>query len=96
LPADSIADPWAGLIWNVSPNPVRTSLFVEMDLPREVNHLRVQLRSSMGLILHEEDKGFYPLGSLSFPVNAASLPVGNYILDLWLDDHLINEIIMKR
>jgi hypothetical protein len=96
LAADSIADPWAGLTYNLAPNPVRTSLLVEMDLPREVSHLRIQLRSSMGLILHEEDKGFYPVGSLSFPVSAASLPIGNYILDLWLDDHLISEIIMKR
>jgi hypothetical protein len=91
-----IIDPWDGLTYNLYPNPVRnTPLEVEMYLPKAAN-IRLQLRSSMGLVAVDENKGYQTEGVVHFQLNTFFLPVGNYILDIWLDDHLINEIILKR
>jgi hypothetical protein len=90
------SDPWAGLSYNIFPNPVQyTPLELELYLPRSAT-VRVQLRSTMGLIALDENKGTYPVGICNFQFNVSSLPIGNYVLDIWLNDHLINEIIMKR
>ena len=89
-------DPWAGLTYNMLPNPVKyTPLEVEIYLPRPAN-IRVQLRNSMGLIVKDEVKGSFPTGVCSFQVETYSLTLGNYILDIWLNEKLISEIIMKR
>jgi hypothetical protein len=88
-------DPWEGLSYNIFPNQVKTFLDVEIYLPRPAN-VRVQLRSTMGNLVLNEDKGHYPIGICSFRFDAWSFPLGNYILDIWLDDHLVSGIIMKR
>jgi hypothetical protein len=88
-------DPWAGLSYNIFPNPVKTFLDVELYLPRQA-HIRIQLRNTMGNIFLNEEKGNYPVGICSFRFDAYAYPVGNYIIDIWLDDHLISGIIMKR
>jgi hypothetical protein len=88
-------DPWVGLSYNVFPNPVKTFLEVEIYLPKTAN-IRIQLRSTMGLVVLDENKGMHPIGICNFQLNATAVPIGNYVLDIWLDDHLISEIIMKR
>jgi len=89
-------DPWEGLTYNILPNPVRTgALKVEMYLPKSAN-IRVNLRSSMGMVYLNADKGYQPEGIYSFQTDVSGLSLGNYILDIWLDDYLISEIIMKR
>jgi hypothetical protein len=88
-------DPWEGLRYNIFPNPATTFLDVELYLPRPAT-VRVQLRSTMGAIVLNENKGHYPVGICSFRFNAYTFPVGNYILDIWLDDHLVSGVIMKR
>jgi hypothetical protein len=50
----------------------------------------------MGLLAVDVNKGYHPAGTYSFQLDAFNLATGNYILDIWLDDHLISEIIMKR
>jgi hypothetical protein len=50
----------------------------------------------MGLIILDEQKGMYPAGFSHFQVNLSAVPVGNYILDVRLNEKLISEIIMKR
>jgi hypothetical protein len=88
-------DPWEGLTYNIYPNPVRTLLEVEIYLPRPA-HIRYQVRTTTGLLYKDENKGFYPEGICRFQSNVSTLPIGNYILDIWLDEKLISEIIMKR
>ncbi|MDR0231835.1 MAG: T9SS C-terminal target domain-containing protein [Dysgonamonadaceae bacterium] len=93
---NSTPDPWEGLTYNVYPNPVTyMPLEVEMYLPRAAN-VRANLRSSMGLISKSINNGYQPEGVYSFQMDVSGLTLGNYILDIWLDDHLISEIIMKR
>jgi hypothetical protein len=89
------ADPWAGLNYNLFPNPVKTLLEIELYLPKAAN-VHIQLRSNMGLIVLDEQKGIYPVGLSSFQFNLSAAPVGNYILDMWLDEKLISKIILKR
>jgi hypothetical protein len=90
-----IMDPWEGLSYNIFPNPVKTFLDVELYLPKPAT-IRVQMRNTMGLIVLNEDKGYYPIGIGSFRLDTYSFPYGNYILDIWLDDHLVSGVIMKR
>ena len=92
---DTIVDPWEGLTYNIYPNPVQSVLRIEMYLPRSTN-IRINLRSTMGLVAIEENKGFHWEGLYDFQLDVTSQPVGNYILDIWLDEKLISEIIMKR
>ncbi len=90
------ADPWAGLTYNFFPNPVKnTPLEVELYLPREAT-IRVQLRNASGLIIMNENKGAQPVGICQFQLPAYSLPMDNYILSIWLDEKLIEGIILKR
>jgi hypothetical protein len=93
---NSVSDPWAGLSYNIYPNPVKTTpLEVEIYLPRPAD-IRLQLRSTMGMIITDKIKGHYPAGTCSFQVETHSLATGNYILDIWLNEKLISEIILKR
>ena len=90
------ADPWKGLTYNFYPNPVKTGpLNIEMYLPKSAN-VRTQLRNSMGMIYQDTNKGYQPEGICNFQMDLSGLTLGNYILDIWLDDHLISQIIMKR
>jgi hypothetical protein len=88
-------DPWAGLNYNIFPNPVKTFLELELYLPKTAN-IHIQLRSNMGLIILDEQKGLYSTGFCHFQFNLSAVPIGNYILDVWLNEKLISEIIMKR
>ena len=89
-------DPWEGLTYNVFPNPVTTVATVELYLPRPVQAMRVQLRSILGDILIDEQKGSFQPGVCSFSLEAYTLPRGNYILNIWLDDKLIEQVLLKR
>ncbi|MCC8146141.1 MAG: hypothetical protein LIO93_06825 [Bacteroidales bacterium] len=89
-------DPWEGLTYNIYPNPVRMEpLGIELYLPREAD-IRIQVRNPMGLLEIDDSKGYHPAGTCNFSLPFSRLAVGNYVLDVWLDDKLISEIIMKR
>jgi hypothetical protein len=90
-------DPWAGLTYNIFPNPVKTApLNVELYLPKPVNNIPVQMRSTMGAIVLDKKQGYHQAGIYNFQLDLGNVPIGNYILDIWLDDHLISYTIMKR
>ncbi|MDR2057038.1 MAG: T9SS type A sorting domain-containing protein [Dysgonamonadaceae bacterium] len=94
---NNVTDPWAGLNYDLYPNPVKNvNLNVEIYLPKNAQGVLLQLRNTMGLIVLDQNLGAYPEGMHSFQVDTWNLPVGNYILDIWLDEKLISEIIMKR
>ncbi|GHV25200.1 hypothetical protein FACS1894176_03120 [Bacteroidia bacterium] len=89
-------DPWAGLTYNVFPNPVRTQpLNVELYLPQSAT-VRAQVRNTIGNVLIDKNQGNYPVGICNFQLNLQGLQTNNYILDIWLNDHLISYTIMKR
>jgi hypothetical protein len=89
-------DPWAGLTYNIYPNPVRTQpLNIELYLPQSAT-VRVQVRNTMGTVLIDKNQGNYPVGICNFQINLQGLQTNNYILDIWLNEKLISETIMKR
>ena len=89
-------DPWFGLSYNIYPNPVLSVLYIDLYLPKSTS-VRLQLRTTMGFILIDEDKGFHSAGACNFQLNVMNLPTNNYILDVWLDGKLISGLlIMKR
>jgi hypothetical protein len=89
-------DPWAGLTYNIFPNPVRTQpLNIELYLPISAT-VRVQVRNTMGNILIDKNQGTFPVGICNFQLNLQGLQTNNYILDIWLNEKLISETIMKR
>jgi hypothetical protein len=93
---NSESDPWKGLSYNIFPNPAKSFLEIEIYLPRAAN-VRIQLSTTMGLAVREENRGFVPAGTVCRSVmDVNTLPVNDYILDVWLDDYLIKQVILKR
>jgi hypothetical protein len=88
-------DPWADLSYNFFPNPVKTFLNVEIYLPQAAD-VHYQIHNTMGSVVLERDLGSFPGGLMNFQINASALPVNNYILDIWLNGHLISGTILKR
>jgi hypothetical protein len=89
-------DPWAGLTYNIFPNPVRTApLNIELYLPQSAT-VRIQIRNTMGTILIDKNQGNYPVGICNFSLNLGNLQTNNYILDIWLNEKLISGTIIKR
>ena len=75
---------------------MKSFLEVELYLPRPAT-VRIQLRSTMGVILREENRGTVQAGEIFRSLlDVYTLPVNDYILDIWLDDYLINQVILKR
>jgi hypothetical protein len=94
--SNTVIDPWQGLSYNIYPNPVKSApLEVELYLPQPAT-IHVQLRSTMGMIALDSNKGYHSEGTCSFQLDTYTLPVGNYILDIRLNEKLISEVIMKR
>ena len=88
-------DPWEGLTYNFYPNPVVTNLEIEIYMPR-AGQVRMQLMNRMGLMVWTEDFGTWPEGIHTASVYAGAFPVGEYVLNMWFDDYLIGEKIIKR
>jgi len=89
-------DVWAELTYNIFPNPVKsTPLQVEIYLPVAAN-IRLQMNNTMGNLVLNIDKGHHSAGTYNFQVNMNNLPVGNYALDIMINDKVIKGIVMKR
>ncbi len=86
---------WEGLTYNFYPNPVITNLDIEVFMPR-TGHVKMQLVSRMGLTVWSEDFGVWPAGVHAAPVFMSAFPVGDYVLNMWFDDYLVGEKIVKR
>ncbi|MDR1631803.1 MAG: T9SS C-terminal target domain-containing protein [Dysgonamonadaceae bacterium] len=89
------ADPWEGLNYNFYPNPVTTTVNIELYLPREAR-VKVQLRDQTGFLRRSENKGVLSHGLHHLQLALPVLTTGNYVLTILLDDYPISEIIMKR
>jgi hypothetical protein len=89
-------NPWEGMYYNLSPNPVSDHVLFEIYLPRPVNNLHVQISSQSGISYLRQNKGAFTQG-----LNAIRLPLGNwpfgyYALDFWLDGYIVTgSLILK-
>ena len=90
-------DPWAGMYYNVSPNPTHSNVLFEIYLPRSATSVMFRINNQLGVPMITQNKGSLPEGISSFTINMYALPVGNYVLDFWLDGYLVHGgVIMRR
>jgi len=87
--------PWAGLTYNFYPNPAVTNLEVEMYLPRTA-HVRMQLTNRPGQVVWSRDFGIWREGINTAQIFVSPFPTGEYVLNMWVEDYMIGEIIMKK
>jgi hypothetical protein len=90
-------NPWEGMYYNLSPNPVIDNMLFEIYLPKSVNNLRVQITHKNGVSVYNQNKGSFPEGLNAIWLNLSNLSFGNYLLDFWLDGYLVSgSIILKN
>jgi hypothetical protein len=94
ISGDGDTDPWEGLTYNVYPNPVNTSVEVEIYLPIEAD-VTALLTSPLGVPVQKKQYPTQEKGIFRFQLNLTGYTTGNYVLDIWLNEHLISHKIMK-
>ena len=88
-------DPWAGLTYNIYPNPVVNDLNIEIYMPK-TGQVRMQLVNRPGLVVWTKDFGTWAEGIHETSVFTGGFPTGEYVLNMWFDDYMIGEIIIKK
>ncbi len=97
LGGDSLfIDPWEGLTYNFYPNPVVTNLEIEIYMPKTAEEVRMQLTDRLGRPVWSENYGRWTEGIHTIQVFMMPFMVGEYVLNMWFDEHLIGEKILKR
>ncbi len=94
IDGDDIVDPWEGLTYNVYPNPVSTYAEVEIYLPIEANVVTL-LTSPQGVPVQKKQYSTQSKGIFRFQLDLTGYTTGNYVLDIWLNEHLVSHKIMK-
>lgn len=88
-------DPWAGLTYNFHPNPVINDLNIEIYMPK-TGHIKMQLTNRPGLVVWTKDFGTRAEGIHETSVFMGGFPSGEYVLNMWFDDYMVGEIIIKK
>jgi len=82
--------------YNVFPNPVSTMLNVEIFLPVGAK-IKIQVRSVINKSVYiNENPGKFAAGTHRFQLNVSHLPSGHYLLNIWADNYLLDETIIKQ
>ena len=92
---DSISDPWAELTYNFYPNPVKTNLEIEVYMPRQ-GEVKMQLTDRLGRIVWKKDFGKWNEGAHSAQIFMSPFVNGEYVLNMWFDEYMTGEKILKR
>ena len=98
---DSISDnpdinPWKGLTYNFYPNPVIANLEIEIYLPRQANHVRMQLTDKIGRSVWEKRYRNWEEGIHSTQIIMSPFVRGEYVLDMWFDGYQVGAKILKK
>jgi len=82
--------------YNIFPNPVSTMLNIEIFLPIEAK-IKIQVRSVINKSVYiNENPGKHAAGTHGFQFNVSHLPPGHYLLNIWADNYLLDEVILKQ
>jgi hypothetical protein len=95
-PGNPHANPWSGLTYNFYPNPVEVNLEIEMYLPKPANRIRMQLTDRMGRVAWAKEYGSRQQGIHTEQIYMYPFVTGEYILNIWFDDYMIGEKIIKK
>jgi len=84
-----------GSTFNAFPNPMHTQLNVEIFIPIEAK-IKIQLRSVANKSVYiNENKGKFASGAHHFQFNVSQLAHGYYLLNIWADNYLFSETLLK-
>ena len=90
------ADPLEGSTFNAFPNPMSTILNVDLFIPAEAK-IKIQVRSVTDKAVYiNENKGKFSSGIHRFQLDVSKLPSGYYLVNIWADNYLLSETMMKR
>ena len=90
------ADPLEGSTFNAFPNPMSTTLNVEIFIPVEAK-IKIQVRSIADKAVYiNENRGKFASGTHQFQFGVSKLPAGYYLLNIWADNYLLSETMLKR
>ena len=92
---DNVPDPWAGLTYNIYPNPVETNLEVEVYMPKE-GQVRMQLTDRSGGVVWKRSYGKWNEDVHSAQIFMSPFTKGDYVLNMLFDDYLVGEKILKK
>jgi len=82
--------------FNAFPNPVGSTLEVEVFIPTEAK-IKIQVRSVVNKSVYiNENEGKFAPGSYRFQFNVSKLPAGYYLVNIWADNYLLSETILKQ
>jgi len=88
--------PLATSTFNAFPNPMSSTLNVEIFIPMEAK-IKIQLRSVANISVYiNENKGKFTAGSHSFQFDVSILPPGFYLLSIWANNYLFSETLLKQ
>jgi hypothetical protein len=89
-------NPWEGMYYNLSPNPVSETVRFEIYLPKPVNNLNIQVSNKSGIPVIVQQKGSFQEGLNVIFINMSHLSFDYYALDFWLDGYLVSgSLILK-
>jgi len=82
--------------FNAYPNPMSSTLTVEIFIPMDAK-IKIQLRSvsNHGVYINE-NKGTFSSGTYRFQFNVSQFPLGYYLLNIWTDNYLFSETLLKK
>jgi len=84
-------DPLEASTFNTFPNPMATTLNVEIFIPVEAL-IKTQVRSVANKSVYiNQNKGKFASGSYHFLLDVSSLPSGYYLLNIWTGNCLFSE-----
>jgi hypothetical protein len=88
-------NPWAGLTYNFYPNPVEANLEIEIFMPKQ-GQVRMQLIDKVGGLVWGKNFGKWGEGIHFEQVFMSPFSRGEYVLNMWFDEYLVGEIILKK
>jgi len=89
-------NPLAASTFNAFPNPMSTTLNVEIFIPVEAK-IKIQLRSIVSKSVYiNENKGKFASGIHRFQFDVVKLPKGYYLVDIWADNYMLSETMLKN
>lgn len=82
------------LTWKVSPNPVVTDGWMQLQLPEEAT-VSVKVISSNGITISKIDKGTLQAGTYSIPLQMHAAASGIYVVKLMINNKTYSQTIVK-
>jgi len=88
-------NPWADLTYNFYPNPVEINLEIEVYMPKQ-GQVRMQLTDRLGRLVWDKNYGKWQVGINTTQIFMSPYNTGEYVLNMWFDEYLVGEKVLKK